>query len=724
MAPIVAHVSSVPTASKQMPSKPLLRRTTLVGTVRSREEVSLGCDTDFMPISSSPAKRARTVTFNPNVEEQIFSSSMGLDDEDQSVDVEAVRTDVKRAIEEHVRGGSEERYDNLKAIFAPMKRAIDSEDKGASNEKLRTHLLALTSCVSLLGRSCSGLVKAILECEWVGRGEGFVKAYVHFLGNLASARGAYVGSVLSMLIEKFTSRKYSPTMTPSHLALTFELVRASSGRLPDCPTVSREQLISRVHIALKYLLRLIPSASGTLAPILSAKFPYSDESKKVHMIYIDGLKRIIEYAPELRSEIFALITERLVKIDVQMQVDFDELDDEVSAAIVQAISLQQSPVEGEREDEDDDSDADSTTSEETTDNKANRIKVAQDNIEKMDAILDTLFLIYTPYFSDPHSVAAQAMFDTLLSHFRNIILPAYRSRHTQFLLFHFAQKSEHLIDTFAGECVDLAFKSGHPAVLKQSAAAYLASFVSRGSHVLPHVVRDVFDYIGTNLDSIREENEQACRGPDLKRYGTFYATTQALLYIFCFRWRDLIISSSSDEVFDDDDPIAFVGQDLEWRPGVKELLNRTIYSKLNPLKICSPPIVKEFARIAHRLNFLYVYPLLETNKRVRLSQLSFGMGPCSSILRESTYIAGENNKLGGAGEESWHQLDAYFPFDPYELPISKRWVEEDYVIWKDIPGANEIEDNNDDSTGEDNEEVEIDEEEVDTGTDEDDDTRV
>jgi RNA polymerase I-specific transcription initiation factor RRN3 len=479
-------------------------------------------------------------------------------------------------------------------------------------------------------------------------------------------------------------------------------------------------------MALKYLLRLIPSASGTLSPILAAKFPYPDESKKVHMAYIDSLKRIIEYAPELKSEIFALITERLVKIDVQMQVDFDELDDEVSAAIIQAISLQPSRVEEEGREEEDGSDADSVSSDGSTDDEASRIKEVRDNIGKMDAILDTLFSIYTPYFSDPRSVTAQAMFDTLLSHFRNIILPTYRSRHTQFLLFHFAQKSEHLIDTFAGECVDLAFKSGHPAVLKQSAAAYLASFVARGSHVLPHVVRDVFDYIGANLDSIREENEQSCRGPDLKRYGTFYATTQALLYIFCFRWRDLIVPSSGDEAFDDDDPTAFLGQDLEWRPGVKELLNRTIYSKLNPLKICSPPIVKEFARISHRLNFLYVYPLLETNKRVRLSQFALGASAGSSALRESTFLMNENNRMGGAGqEESWHQLDAYFPLDPYELPVSKRWVEEDYVIWKDIPGGKEIEDNDDDSTdGEDGDVVVDEEEEVDTATEDDDDTRI
>lgn len=471
-------------------------------------------------------------------------------------------------------------------------------------------------------------------------------------------------------------------------------------------------------MALKYLVRLIPSASGTLAPILSAKFPFSDGTKKVHMSYINNLIRIIEYAPELKAEIFALITEKLVKIDVQMQVDLDDLDDEVAAAIVQAISLQPDRIDEEEEDEDDeDSDTDSVTSDESLNDNTSRIKEVQGNVEKMDAILDKLFSYYTPYFSDPDSVLAQTMFDTLLSHFRNIILPTYRSRHTQFLLFHFAQTSENLVDSFAGECVELAFKSGRPALLKQSAAAYLASFVARGAHVPPHVVRDVFDYIGTCLDTIRDENEQTCRGPDLQRYGTFYATTQALLYIFCFRWRDLLVSSSDDEVFDDDDPAALLGQDLKWQVGVKELLYRTIYSKLNPLKICAPPIVEEFARIAHRLNFLYVYTLLEDNKRIRLSQFALGAGG-RGVLRESAFIS--SAKTDGE-EESWHMLDAYFPFDPYQLPVSRRWIAADYVEWKGLPGVAEDEDVDNSTDIEDEEDggVKLEDEDVDTATDDD-----
>jgi RNA polymerase I-specific transcription initiation factor RRN3 len=492
-------------------------------------------------------------------------------------------------------------------------------------------------------------------------------------------------------------------------------VRLSSGRLEDCPVVNREVLISRVHMALKYLLRLIPSASGTLAPILSAKFPFSEETKKVHMSYINSLIRVIEYAPELKAEIFALITERLVKIDVQMQTDLDDLDDEVAAAIVQAISMQPDRIEEDEDMDDDKSDTDTVTSDESLDDDANRIKEVQGNVEKMDAILDTLFSIYNLYFSDPNSVLAQNMFDTLLSHFRNIILPTYRSRHTQFLLFHFAQTSEHLVDAFAGECVELAFKSGRPAVLKQSAAAYLASFVARGAHVPPHVVRDVFDYIGTCLDTIRDENEQTCRGPDLQRYGTFYATTQALLYIFCFRWRDLLVPSDDDEVFDEDDPTSL--HNLEWHAGVKELLWRTIYSKLNPLKICAPSIVEEFARIAVRLDFMIVYPLLETNKRIRLSQFALGASG-NGVLRESAFM---NGKKTDGEEESWHMLDAYFPFDPYQLPVSRRWIASDYVEWKGMPS----EDDRDDSTnGEDEEDggVDLDDEDVDTATDDDEET--
>lgn len=668
---------------KAQTAKTVLRKPNL-SVKRTSEDAGLNIDDDEMSAQSNPAKRLRTVTFNPLVQEQLFTSSSEV-----SADLEEVRRTVRKAIEEHNRnGGDDSRYDGIIEVFSSRNKAQGRAD----NDTMRMHLLALTNCVSLLGKNCSALIRAMLESEWLGRDDTYVRTYVNFLANLASAQGAYVGNVLTMLVDKFTS------------------LRMSSGRLIDCPVIPRVQLTSRIHIALKYLLRLIPSSSGTLVAILARKFPFSDESKKVHMSFIDNLVRVIEYAPELKAEIFALITERLVKIDVQMQVDLDDMDDDVAAAIVQSMSLPSD------EDADSESDSDSDGSEESLDEDENRIKTMHDSVEKMDSILDVLFELYTPYFEDPQSSTAISMFDTLLSHFRNIILPTYRSRHTQFLLFHFAQTSEHLIDTFAGECVDLAFKSGRPAVLKQSAAAYLASFVSRGANVLPHVVRDVFDYIGASLDLIRAENELSCRGPDLQRYSTFYATTQALLYIFCFRWRDLVVSpSAEDGEIDDED---YIGRDLEWRSGAKELLDRTIYSKLNPLKICAPSIVEEFAKIANHLRFMYVYPILATNKRIRLSQFALGAGNQGGGLLRDTGFGAEVGVDGD--EESWHQLDAYFPFDPYQLPKSRRWVEGDYVAWRGVPGMRQDDEDDDSTDAEDDEGQDEDcEVEIDTATDED-----
>jgi RNA polymerase I-specific transcription initiation factor RRN3 len=683
---------AAPTAAPK-PSKPLLRRATLSGTIRKAEDA--GLDSDFLSAPPSPSKRVR-VTFNPDVEEKVMEEY-----QIKGRSLESIKLEVKCSIEAHLKGDSEG-YDVIKEVFSS--RSADDEDEESAGDKrvdMKTYLLALTSYASSLNKGCSGLVKSILACEWMGKDESFVKAYVHFLGSLTSAQGAYVGMVLGMLVGNFYGGKTLYIISSRNIS-DMSIVRLSSGRLPGCPDVSREQLSSRIHVALKYLLRLIPSASNTLSPILSAKFPFAEESKKLQISYIDNLIRLSEYAPELKSDILALITDRLVKIDVQMQVDLDDLDDEVAAAIVQAISL--NPSREKDNGDDSDSDADSVTSDEDADSDSKRIKEVQGNVEKMDAIIDLLFTIYSPHFEDPNSVEAASMFGTLLGHFTNIILPTYRSRHTQFLLFHFAQTAEHLVDRFAGTCVQLAFQTGRPAVLKQSAAAYLASFVARGAHVQPHVVCQVFALIGNNLDHIRAENEVTCRGPDLKRYSTFYAMTQALLYIFCFRWRDLITSS---DILEEDDPAAFVGQDLNWTPGIKETLSRTIYSKLNPLKICSPPIVAEFAKIARHLRFMYVYPLLEANKRVRLSQFSYGHG--NGALRDTG---------NGGNSESWHQLDAYFPFDPYQLPVSRHWIENDYVQWKGVPGLNQEESDEEESGDEEEEEVDLDD---DTATDADDD---
>lgn len=364
---------------------------------------------------------------------------------------------------------------------------------------------------------------------------------------------------------------------------------------------------------------------------------------------------------------------------MQVQVDLEDLAEDVGDGLLQDIPRINSNFEDDVDDFEDSDD--SEASDETSNAEVQRTKDITRNVEKMDIILDVLFDYYAQIFSKTDAGNRFGALDILLSQFITIILPTHRARHTQFLLFHFAQLSPRFIDTFVGTCVQIAFDKVQPSVVRQSAAAYLASFVARGAHVPSSTVCDVFDYIGSELGSLRATHESKCQGPDLRRYSTFYSLVQALLYIFCFRWRDL--ESNQAEDFDNT-PDEF--NEHHWKPGVKQILASNIFSKLNPLKVCSPIIVTEFARAANHLGVVYVFHLLETNKRIRLS---------SAIMHASTSDSNKYNHpqretaLSVRRDESHQHLDEYFPFDPYHLPRSKRWIEGDYREWAGIPGLDE-----------------------------------
>jgi RNA polymerase I-specific transcription initiation factor RRN3 len=181
----------------------------------------------------------------------------------------------------------------------------------------------------------------------------------------------------------------------------------------------------------------------------------------------------------------------------------------------------------------------------------------------------------------------------------------------------------------------------------------------------------------------------------------------------------LIDRESAPESLDWDDPASFIGQDLPWMPWLRPRLQANIASKFNvgsltfvlehamltrpkPLKCCSPVIVEEFARLAHHLRLLYIYPQIEKNKFVGIAMtLSYG----------GSHNTGETaGALRDCGEQRTH-LEACFPFDPFQLPVAKRWLDlpNTYMSWQSfavLEGKEEAETDdgeiNDDKDTEDN----------------------
>ncbi|KAI8720715.1 hypothetical protein NCS52_00517400 [Fusarium sp. LHS14.1] len=663
---------SGPVPRGSTPVRSILKPASVLGR-RKAEHAGLS---DPLEAPESPAKR-RKVFFDDirNVTYEVGRRTM-----------DEVKLEVRTALEEHLRG-NDGQYDTLKELFASDKQrylppVVGEEDDTLKPHELQVYVMALTGCIPILkDKACNGLVKTILKCSWLGRDDDFVKVFTHFLAALVSAQGSYLSPVLAMMVGKFSDS------------------RPSVWSVPDFPEVSRETMRDRLHGTLQYLLQMFPSAVPVLENLLGSNFPFPDQSMRVHMAYVDNLLRIKKYVPLLRDEVLDLILNRVVKIDSQMQVDLEDLDDDVTAAVMYALG-DHSRADKWEDDGDDVSDTESVDSDDPDfDQDAARIQSIKGSVEKMDAVLDTLFRVYTPHFTNPGSDTAFDAFTVLLREFDHMVLPTYKSRHTQFLIFHFAQMHERLTDAFCGQLIATAFQSNTPNVLKQAAAAYLASFVARGSHLPGSLIRNIFGLLLHHLETYRKKYEPLCRGPDLKRFHPYYSLVQATLYIFCFRWQDLIVSTP--EFVDRDDPASYIGQEMEWMGTCRKDISIQIFGKLNPLKVCAPVIVEEFAKIAHRLNFMYVYPLVEGNKRVRLTQYLSATYSTGGALRDAGYEM---------QDESYHQLDPYFPFDPYQLPVSKRWLEGDYVNWKSIRGLNAEDDDDSDDL------EELDEDELEEGT--------
>ena len=206
----------------------------------------------------------------------------------------------------------------------------------------------------------------------------------------------------------------------------------------------------------------------------------------------------------------------------------------------------------------------------------------------------------------------RAQFHTLLSIFDRTILRTFKSRYTQFLIFWYTSLDPEFADVFQGMLVDRALFENNvdsttlnttPAVTRAAAASYLGSFVSRAVFVDREGARRVVAVLCEFLRAHLEAVEELVRGGEhmlggMSQNSVFYAVTQAVFLIFCFRWRDL------SEVEQEEDELLIGKGGKKWMPQLN-VLQRVVTSILNPLRVrfnqfLSPTKSNILDRCAHR----------------------------------------------------------------------------------------------------------------------------
>ncbi|WVW84835.1 hypothetical protein I302_106870 [Kwoniella bestiolae CBS 10118] len=334
----------------------------------------------------------------------------------------------------------------------------------------------------------------------------------------------------------------------------------------------------------------------------------------------------------------------------------------------------------------------------------------------------------------PPPTPAQSLsyFQTLLNLFSRQILPTSATQHIPFLLFHTASFSPSHTDLFLGLLVSQALyaqittapHTSQPVSMNQRIAAtvYIGSIVCRARFVTDDQARTVLTYLLAYIDG-KLHQSRINKKEGIDELPLFYAVCQAVMLIFCFRWRAFTSSASNDNdnivgdlELEGEESIDGDG-DNKWISDL-DILQRAITSELNPLLGCNSTIVSTFAKVAHHTNFLYCFSIIEANQqsshppRSSSSQnLSNGNNTSHTAPTRTNSSIGSQTLPRQARQMNIDLgLDSYFPFDPYDLPKSKRFVERLYRTWSEVA----IDSGNNDSDSDDSEE---DEEESDAESD-------
>jgi RNA polymerase I-specific transcription initiation factor RRN3 len=178
----------------------------------------------------------------------------------------------------------------------------------------------------------------------------------------------------------------------------------------------------------------------------------------------------------------------------------------------------------------------------------------------------------------------RSLFHTLLSIFERTIICTFKSRYTQFLIFWYSSLDSEFCDVFQGMLVSRALlEQDQPAVTRIAAASYIASYVSRALFIDRDGARRVMgvlcNFLGNHLD-VYNVQSQAGVLPSTAYHSIFYAVSQAVFLIFCFRWRDFLENGEEDV----DELSGESGPRKKWMAELS-VVQRLITSPLNPLKV-------------------------------------------------------------------------------------------------------------------------------------------
>ncbi|XP_061079937.1 RNA polymerase I-specific transcription initiation factor RRN3 isoform X1 [Conger conger] len=493
------------------------------------------------------------------------------------------------------------------------------------------------NCVTQLTKDHEQLVYVVLRLPWLGRSTAVVEEYLAFLSNLVSAQTVYLRSCLKMVVSNFT---------PGRAVIREGDVDISDS---DDDDENLPRNFELCHQALQVIGRYVPFTSRFLMPILSENFPFVQKSSRTLECYVHNLLRVTVYFPALRKEVLELVIGRMLKLDASApRSDIEEMEEN---------SAQQAERDGEQDECLFDMDED-----EGPEAKASGTAGVGTMAHPVADRLDTLMGVLLSYIKDACHVngcleldRTKELYRDLVSAFDKLVLPTHASSHVQYALFYFCSFRLGLAEAFLEHLWKIMQSPTQPAILRQAVAGYIGSFLARAKFLPVATVRACLDLLVPWLHRYIDGQDSGAKGfCDVALHGPFYTACQTVFYTLIFRHRAILEGS--------------MRQGLAYLQSLN--LERIVMCRLNPLKVCLPAVTNMFAAITRKYQLVFCYTIIERNNRLMLPTVRSSQG-------------------GSSTPTNTNPLDSFFPFDPYLLKRSGKFIEPLYQVWEE-PGDCEV----------------------------------
>ncbi|KAH8400618.1 hypothetical protein KR222_008739 [Zaprionus bogoriensis] len=400
-----------------------------------------------------------------------------------------------------------------------------------------------------------------------------------------------------------------------------------------CPSERVQADLDTVHGLLNRILTAVPMAFDVVVDTIAAKFPYFKKPSHVTAGYLHNVLRLIESKPVFEELLLQLVLQKLLVLDVNAPRDEieptkeDETDDE----------------EDKMEEEDifqmDDMCAQLRPTPQPLDHPIGQM---------LDICLLKLFKFLEdkcrPSLNekDDQRAASGRFFKALLHIFDEVILPSHNTHHVQFVIFHLCSIRPAYTEAFLNFLWKKVQNPNVSPILRHVAVSYIASFLARAKFIplstITNYLKELSKWANTYIN---DSDEFSSKNSSLKANMVFFSVCQAIFYLIAFRARDLTLNQKN----------LMLLNTLQ--------LSRLAMCHFNPLRYCLPPVATAFAGVTRTYQLAYCHTVLERNARRKLATI-YGH---EKLMPEET-------------------LDTFFPFDPYILPLSNKYIEPNYLVYR------------------------------------------